>query len=85
MSLSTAYQAQDLNSYLKRTNLHGANIYKGSCTLKVEFAKQEMLNVKSNNDRTWDFTVGESINGNGEASEARVRIMKHKLYIDFYF
>ena len=53
--------------------------------MKVEFAKQEMLNVKSNNDRTWDFTVGESINGNGEASEARVRIMKHKLYIDFYF
>ena len=64
--------------------MHGANIYQGSCTLKVEFAKQEMLNVKSNNDKTWDFTVGETNNGKGgdeEASEANVRIIKKDYWL----
>ena len=67
--------------------MHGANIYQGSCTLKVEFAKQEMLNVKSNNDRTWDFTVGATSNGKvrQENSEAKVRIIRHNLLFDFYF
>ena len=70
-----------------RTNLHGANIYRDSCTIKVEFAKQGMLNVKSNNDRTWDFTVGATSNGKvgQENSEAKVRIIKHNRLIDFHF
>jgi len=40
-----------------KTNLHGSNIYPNSCTLKVEFAKQEMLNVRTNDERSWDFTA----------------------------
>ena len=52
----------------------------------MEFAKQEMLNVKSNNDRTWDFTVGQTNNGkvgDEKASEANVRIIK-KIYYRLY-
>lgn len=53
----------------------------------MEFAKQEMLNVKTNNDRTWDFTVGATSNGKvgQENSEAKVRIIRHNLLFDFYF
>merc|ERR1719158_1308920 len=36
--------------------LHGCDIYSGSCTLKVEFAKTDRLNVKRNDEMTWDFT-----------------------------
>ena len=39
-----------------KTELHGCDIYAGSCTLKVEFATTDRLNVKRNDDMTWDFT-----------------------------
>eukprot|EP00092_Neocalanus_flemingeri_P010421 GFUD01011232.1.p1 GENE.GFUD01011232.1~~GFUD01011232.1.p1 ORF type:complete len:406 (-),score=119.29 GFUD01011232.1:484-1701(-) len=39
-----------------KKSLHGCNIYSDSCTLKVEFARQEQLNVKSNGEKSWDFT-----------------------------
>ena len=67
--------------------MHGANIYPNCCTLKVEFAKQEMLNVKTNNDRTWDFTVEATSNGKPgqENSEAKVRIIKLTHLIDIHF
>lgn len=39
-----------------KKSLHGCDIYNNACTLKVEFAKQERLNVKRNDDKTWDFT-----------------------------
>ena len=39
-----------------KSNLHGCDIYSGSCTLKVEFAKTDRLNVKKNDEMTWDFT-----------------------------
>merc|ERR1719397_2368520 len=32
------------------------DIQTGSCTLKVEFAKTDRLNVKRNDDMTWDYT-----------------------------
>ena len=50
----------------------------------MEFAKQEMLNVKSNNDRTWDFTVGETNNGkvgDEAASGANVRFIKKDYWL----
>ena len=31
-----------------KSQLHGCDIYSGSCTLKVEFAKTDRLNVKKN-------------------------------------
>ena len=39
-----------------KNKLHGCDIYRRSCTLKVEFAKTDRLNVKRNDDMTWDFT-----------------------------
>jgi len=42
-----------------KKSLHGCDIYNNACTLKVEFAKQERLNVKRNDDKTWDFTQTE--------------------------
>lgn len=39
-----------------RESLHGCDIYSGCCTLKVEYAKTDRLNVKRNDDKTWDFT-----------------------------
>ena len=39
-----------------KNQLHGCDIYSGSCTLKVEFAKTDRLNVKRNDDMTWDYT-----------------------------
>ena len=39
-----------------RHQLHGCDIYSGCCTLKVEFAKTDKLNVRKNDNKTWDFT-----------------------------
>lgn len=48
--------------------LHSADIYPGSCTLKVEYAKTSKLNVKKNDAMTWDFTMHlpKQDNGAGE-------------------
>ena len=53
----------------------------------MEFAKQEMLNVKTNNERTWDFTVEATNNGQlgQENSEAKVRIIKPTHLNDIHF
>jgi len=47
------------NAAEAKKSLHGCDIYNNACTLKVEFAKQERLNVKRNDDKTWDFTQTE--------------------------
>ena len=62
-----------------KSNLHGCDIYSGSCTLKVEFAKTDRLNVKKNDEMTWDYTDefamqggrGGGMFGGGRASEDR--------------
>jgi len=41
-----------------RESLHGADVYSGSCTLKVEYAKTSELKIKRNNELSWDFTDG---------------------------
>ena len=46
-----------------KSNLHGCDIYSGSCTLKVEFAKTDRLNVKKNDEMTWDYTEEFSLRG----------------------
>uniref|UniRef100_A0A1B0GA31 RRM domain-containing protein n=1 Tax=Glossina morsitans morsitans TaxID=37546 RepID=A0A1B0GA31_GLOMM len=41
-----------------RENLNGADIYSGCCTLKIDFAKPEKLNVYKNEpDTSWDYTL----------------------------
>jgi len=40
-------------TYVK-TNLDGADIYSGCCTLRIEFAKPETLNVNRNTDDTYN-------------------------------
>jgi len=40
-----------------REQLAGADIYSGCCTLKIEFAKPDRLNVTRNDARSWDYTM----------------------------
>ncbi|KRJ99860.1 heterogeneous nuclear ribonucleoprotein L isoform X13 [Drosophila teissieri] len=41
-----------------RENLNGADIYAGCCTLKIDYAKPEKLNVYKNEpDTSWDYTL----------------------------
>lgn len=37
--------------------LNGADIYSGCCTLKIDFAKPEKLNVHKNDSESWDYTT----------------------------
>ncbi|XP_039279502.1 heterogeneous nuclear ribonucleoprotein L isoform X3 [Nilaparvata lugens] len=47
-SVETAKRAKE--------NLHGADIYSGCCTLKIEYAKPTKLNVSKNDIESWDYT-----------------------------
>lgn len=49
-----------------KDTLHGADIYSGCCTLKIDFAKPEKLNVHKNDSESWDYTISmakENVNG----------------------
>jgi len=46
-----------------KEGLHGADIYSGCCTLRVEFGKADKLNVFKNGPDSWDFTMTEDRNG----------------------
>uniref|UniRef100_T1IPR9 RRM domain-containing protein n=1 Tax=Strigamia maritima TaxID=126957 RepID=T1IPR9_STRMM len=39
-----------------KQSLHGADIYSGCCTLKIEYAKPSRLNVYKNDTESWDYT-----------------------------
>lgn len=39
-----------------KQSLHGADIYSGCCTLKIEYAKPARLNVYRNDNDSWDYT-----------------------------
>uniref|UniRef100_UPI0009B3EC7D polypyrimidine tract-binding protein 3 n=1 Tax=Monopterus albus TaxID=43700 RepID=UPI0009B3EC7D len=39
-----------------KASLDGQNIYNGCCTLRIDFSKLSVLNVKYNNDKSRDFT-----------------------------
>ncbi|KAJ3666659.1 hypothetical protein Zmor_002094 [Zophobas morio] len=43
-----------------KETLNGADIYSGCCTLKIDFAKPEKLNVHKNDSESWDYTVSMS-------------------------
>ncbi|CAH1099009.1 unnamed protein product [Psylliodes chrysocephalus] len=40
-----------------KESLNGADIYSGCCTLKIDYAKPEKLNVHKNDSESWDYTV----------------------------
>ncbi|KAL1381829.1 hypothetical protein pipiens_013318, partial [Culex pipiens pipiens] len=41
-----------------REALNGCDIYSGCCTLKIDYAKPEKLNVyKNDTDSSWDYTL----------------------------
>lgn len=48
-----------------KEGLHGADIYSGCCTLRVEFGKADRLNVMRNGPDSWDFTVTEEQRNGG--------------------
>jgi hypothetical protein len=49
---------RDLETAIRaRKELHGCDIYSGCCTIKMEYAKTERLNVRQNDEKTWDFTA----------------------------
>lgn len=67
---------RDLEAALKaKKSLHGCDIYPDCCTLRVEFGRQEKLNVKSNTPHTWDFTVEPSGPKQRSAPPARRKVL----------
>ncbi|XP_056638179.1 heterogeneous nuclear ribonucleoprotein L [Diorhabda carinulata] len=40
-----------------KESLNGADIYSGCCTLKIDFAKPDKLNVHKNDSESWDYTL----------------------------
>ena len=54
-----------------KESLHGCNIYSDGCTLKVEFARQEKLNVQRNDEKTWDFSKSETSTKKYERKNSR--------------
>jgi len=54
-----------------KKSLHGCNIYSDGCTLKVEFARQERLNVTRNDEMTWDFSDDKIITNKDREKQSR--------------
>ncbi|XP_065919723.1 heterogeneous nuclear ribonucleoprotein L-like isoform X2 [Dysidea avara] len=46
-----------------KQHLDGADIYAGCCTLKIEYARCQRVNVYKNDEMTWDYTVQAGIRG----------------------
>ncbi|XP_038835116.1 heterogeneous nuclear ribonucleoprotein L-like [Salvelinus namaycush] len=44
------------NAQKAKSALNGADIYAGSCTLKIEYARPTRLNVLRNDNDSWDYT-----------------------------
>jgi len=63
------FESLDSANQAKR-NLHGCDIYSGCCTLKVEYAKTDRLQVKKNDDMSWDYT-DEFMRGGGSGIKER--------------
>uniref|UniRef100_A0A3P8X4C3 Polypyrimidine tract binding protein 3 n=1 Tax=Cynoglossus semilaevis TaxID=244447 RepID=A0A3P8X4C3_CYNSE len=53
-----------------KASLDGQNIYNSCCTLRIDFSKLTMLNVKYNNDKSRDFTRGDLPTGELEPTAA---------------
>lgn len=53
-----------------KSQLNGADIYSGCCTLKIEWAKPARLNVYKNDEETWDYSIDGEVPTNGGAAPA---------------
>lgn len=51
--------------------LDGCDIYSGCCTIRVEYAKTDKLNVKRNDDMSWDFTNSDRNQGQDGSGSKR--------------
>ncbi|XP_061392588.1 heterogeneous nuclear ribonucleoprotein L-like [Musca vetustissima] len=61
-----------------KENLNGADIYSGCCTLKIDFAKPEKLNVYKNEPETsWDYTLATAVK---EITNGRSPLLQEPLY-----
>nr|XP_043066777.1 heterogeneous nuclear ribonucleoprotein L isoform X8 [Drosophila bipectinata] len=61
-----------------RENLNGADIYAGCCTLKIDYAKPEKLNVYKNEpDTSWDYTLSTV----KEIGNGRSPLLQEPLYV----
>jgi len=49
--------------------LNGQNIYNGCCTLRIDSSKLTELQVRFNNDKSWDYTNPNLPSGPGEQSQ----------------
>ncbi|CAH2061755.1 unnamed protein product, partial [Iphiclides podalirius] len=59
-ALTQRYKFESVESATRaKEALHGCDIYSGCCTLKIEFAKPERLNVFKNDQDSWDYTLSE--------------------------
>ncbi|CAD0206008.1 unnamed protein product [Chrysodeixis includens] len=57
ISLTPGHKFESVESATRaKEALHGCDIYSGCCTLKIEFAKPERLNVFKNDQDSWDYT-----------------------------
>ncbi|XP_037918067.1 heterogeneous nuclear ribonucleoprotein L isoform X3 [Hermetia illucens] len=69
-SLESATRARD--------NLNGADIYSGCCTLKIDYAKPEKLNVyKNDSDTSWDYTLATAAK---ELCNGRTPLLQEPIY-----
>ncbi|KPU76487.1 uncharacterized protein Dana_GF13176, isoform Q [Drosophila ananassae] len=66
-----------------RENLNGADIYAGCCTLKIDYAKPEKLNVYKNEpDTSWDYTLSTGeILPIKEIGNGRSPLLQEPLYV----
>ncbi|EGG23708.1 RNA-binding region RNP-1 domain-containing protein [Cavenderia fasciculata] len=44
------------SAWVAKEALNGQDIYTGSCTLQIDYARVATLNVKQNDDKTYDYT-----------------------------
>ncbi|GAM22787.1 hypothetical protein SAMD00019534_059620, partial [Acytostelium subglobosum LB1] len=45
------------SAWAAKEALNGQDIYTGSCTLQIDFARVSTLNVRQNDDKTFDYTL----------------------------
>jgi len=56
-TLQVLVEFESAESARAALSLDGKDIYPDCCKLKIEFSRQERLNVHYNNSKQWDFTV----------------------------
>lgn len=53
--------------YCSFQTLDGQNIYNGCCSLRIDYSNLSNLNVKYNNEKSFDFTKTDQLGAGGDA------------------